>query len=184
MRKRFKTALFGYSKRDVCEYLSQTSDQISQKHAGDIERIQKEFEDQKQERENLVDKYKLLEQELESLKKENELLRRENERLSVEAGKLSGIFVDAKTFADDLKSKAIAQNKLEMEENSARNLAEAQRIQRFSERIDRMRDSIRSFLEQADDDLEAMKAKLNNLPAESEEEKSGNILKLYGDDNR
>ena len=68
MTGNFKTSLFGYSKREVCEYISGVSDKLTQKH--------------REEEEKLREKIQLLEKENAELKKQLALAKNDNTKVS------------------------------------------------------------------------------------------------------
>lgn len=146
MTEKFETVLFGYSKRSVCEYLSNVSEEISKKHIGEIERLNA--------------KIKKLEEENERL---SGILEEERRRMDDETTKVSQIIVDARSFADELKEKATEENRAEMDENSKRNAEVAEKIKKCSEDVDDIRRYFQKILTNADEEIAQIKEKLEQV---------------------
>lgn len=141
----FKTALFGYSKESVCEYISELSEEFSQKLVDALaeqEKVQKE----------LRERIRQLEQENESYK---------NQQFD-----LAGVMTDAAVFATGLRRKAEAENQEFCRQNEKKAAAEEQRILAYRAQINNIREEIRQLLNAFDAEIAAMDESLKELQTE------------------
>lgn len=149
MTEKFKTALFGYSKREVCEYISEVSDDLTAKHNN--------------EKKELTDRIKALEAENKRLSQEKSEAEKKLAQISDDNAKVSEIIIDARRFADELKAKAAEQNKKEMEENSRCNADVADRIKDSMRQVEEIRTFLHKFLEGTDTELSQIEKNLNGV---------------------
>lgn len=162
MIEKFKTSLFGYSKREVCEYISKASDELTSKHNSQ----KKELEDKIQ---SLQEEIAKLTQDKGEAEKKIEALELKLKQATDDNSKVSEIIMDARRFADELKNKATEQNKIEMEENSKRNAAVESSIKKCKDEVDSIRAFIRKILRDTDTELEQIEQKLESKDDENEQ---------------
>lgn len=142
MSNLFQTCLFGYSKKSVNKYLSDRSEEFSQRM------LKKEQE------------YK---RELDALQSEVKHLTEENERLRALRQEVADALISAKDYAADLKRQAEADNQARRAINGARQKAEGQRIQQVAEHIASLHQAFRAALERMDRELTDYSEELRRL---------------------
>lgn len=153
MTENFKKTMFGYSKKEVCEYILFLK--------SDAERKQAQLEEQKNK------ELEALQQEMESLRLK---LAETEERLKKETEKVSAVIVDARRFADELKSAATAKNEKEVRENTERNAIVEEKIMKCSEGVDEIRRELKALLEKTDRELRVLDENLHSVGKENSDE--------------
>jgi len=149
MAEKFKTALFGYSKQEVCKYISNICDGLISKH--------------NQEKQALNDRIRTLEEENVKLTKEKLAMESKLAQMSDDNTKVSEIIIDARHFADGLKARATEQNLREIEENSRRNAEVEGLIKKNMNDVVEIQLFLRKFLEYADCGLQQISDKLEAI---------------------
>ncbi len=137
-----KSSFFGYSKTSVCEYIARINEEYSKK----ITDVYAEKDKMQQE----------LRERIAQLEKENEHLRNNHDEVAA-------ILLDAKTFADQLHTKAEAENQKLRAENKARSDAEIARIHTYQKSINVIQNEIRQLLETMDEELTKDAKQLSEL---------------------
>lgn len=145
--KELKSSFFGFNKAGVCAYIANMNEEFSQK---------------------MIEKDAAHAEEVRALRQRVEALEAENLELVKMQKHISDTLIDAKTFAAELQAKAAAEDKQMREENAARNNAERERINRFGEGIDVIRDDIQGLLRKLDADLEKQREKMEQMLTENE----------------
>ncbi len=131
---RLKSAFWGYKKTQVCEYIDNLSNEMLKSNKEEIEK----------------------------LREENAQLKRQlEERDDVTA--VSEIIVDAKHFAQDLKSKAIKENnELKRRNEEAARIVE-QQIKESQNRLVTLQEYIHNILVKTDMEIDKIQEELKNL---------------------
>jgi len=156
MTENFKVSLFGYSKKQVYEYIAKLSDELIAKQNNERRKLETKIENLEEEKTQLYEIKKELEKKIEELTRE--LAKKDDENL-----KVSSILLDARQFADELKVKASEQNQKEIEENSRRNDEVAKNINKCKEDVESIRAYMRKFLETAESQAEEIMEKLDSV---------------------
>ncbi len=154
--EKFRTALLGYSKRDVCEFISKFSDELTAKHAGVSKELENKIEQLREENARLSAENKFLSETAEAL-------RAENKQATDDTARVSEILMDARQFADEIRNKAIVQNQIEMEENAIRQARVAEKIKKCANEVDTIRGFLRRVLEKTDGELVQIQERLEVL---------------------
>lgn len=132
MSNLFPTTLLGYSKKAVNDYLAKRSEEFSQ---------------------NLLEKDREHKEELEMLRAQVERLTQENEQLQALRQEVADALISAKGYASDLKRQTEADDQAKRMMNTARQEAEARRIQNIANHISHLQQEFRSILERMDNEL-------------------------------
>lgn len=143
-----KSALFGYSKTSVCEYIASVNEEFSRQ----LLELEKE---QKREKDELKAKLEAAEKELDEYKKAY--------------GNIANALVDAQQYAASLKQKAEEEHQLLVAENQRLNNEQTQRLSLYTFSIDRLRDELSSFTAETDEKLSAYYNKAKDISKEFEE---------------
>lgn len=133
MERIFKTSLFGYSKKSVCQYVADMNREFSEKL------LAKDLECQNMVRE--------LKETMEKLEQENLQLRTRQEEVAV-------TLLDAKRFANELRVQAEEEDRIQRARALACQTAEQQRIRTLTESADQLRSSFCSMLQRMDREME------------------------------
>lgn len=133
MEAKLKTALFGYSKKDVCAYIENITAELEKHYSDEIS--------------VLVERHSA---EISELKKQISRLEAENQ-------KVTDIILEAKQFADTLKSNAEQEAKAIKEKSAAELHVQVKRIAIFRERIDNLSFTIAEFLNNVNADIAKIK---------------------------
>ncbi|MBQ4088074.1 MAG: hypothetical protein IJC78_07510 [Clostridia bacterium] len=152
MAENFKKTMFGYSKKEVCEYILFLKNDMERKLSLLEEEKNKEIE--------------AMQQEIASLR---EKLSEAETRAEKETEKVSAVIVDARRFADELKSAATAKNEKEMRENTERNALVEEKIMKCSDGVDEIRRQIKELLDKTDRQLRALDEELQSVGKEPED---------------
>ena len=156
MTEKFKVSLFGYSKKQVYEYIAKLSDELIAKQNNERRKLETKIENLEDEKKQLYAKKEELEKKIAEL---TEILnKKEDENL-----KVSSILLDARAFADELKVKASEQNQKEIEENSRRNDEVAKNIDKCKADVESIRSYMRKFIENADTQATEIMEKLESV---------------------
>ncbi len=135
MTQVFKSSLFGYSKKSVCNYITEMSNECSRKL------LEKDIEC----------KTKL--QEMEAV---IEKLRQENNELRTGQHAVANALIDARKFAD-LQAKQAEEERLKLQkENTVSYNAEILRLKELADVITDLRKSIHDKLQSFDEELKTM----------------------------
>lgn len=125
-KKILHTALFGYSKVDVCEYISKLNEEFSlrlMETVAEKDRVQQELRDQ-------------------IARLEREITRYQSERIDA-----ADLLVDAKNYAADLRRQAEAEDAACRSANRARSEAQSHRIDDYQAAIRSIQEDLRSLNE-------------------------------------
>jgi len=135
-----KTSLFGYSKASVCEYVAKLNEDFTRKLLG----IMQDNEAKQQE---LQSKIASLEQ--------------ENKRLRDEYDNISGALLDARQYANNLRTMAEEENNNFRSANKQIYEEQIVRLKEFRDNINAIRDSLKTLTESCDRDIHAQEEIIN-----------------------
>ncbi len=134
----FKNSFLGYKKTQVCEYIDSLVDEITKKHNAETERLREENQ---------------------QLKKQLE--QKGDEKSEVSA--VSGIIIEAQRFADELKHKATVANNENIRKNELDAKIVADRIKDCDNKLNMIKDTIRTVLGDTDEKLDVIKKELDEI---------------------
>ena len=141
-----KSGFWGYKKAGVCEYIAAVNEEFSQK---------------------LTDSLKDYDRQLRELNEKISQLEQENTALRAERDRVTKIITDAAAFSDQLRDKALEEDKKFRHNNLEYNREQLSKINGLCRGIDEIRDQIQGFLKAVDAELEkkqlALKTKENTL---------------------
>ena len=146
MAKLFQTSLFGYSKRNVNEYLSRLNEEFSQK---------------------MLEKEHAHKKELQALQAEVEQLTKENAQLQAARCEVADALINARDYAAVLKRQAEEDDQKQRSRNTARQEAELGRIQAVAKHISDLQQTVRSVLESMDRELVRYRTECRRLQMEA-----------------
>lgn len=151
MTKLFATSLFGYSKKNVGDYIGRMNEEFSQK---------------------LLAKDQENKDELQKLKAQVEQLSEENERLRSEQQDVAAVLIDARAYAAELRAKAEEEYQAMRTENSAHCDMERQRLQRLGGNIDALQKAFRKAVRNMEAELETYRIQSQTTEKELEPDAS------------
>ena len=135
-----KTSLFGYSKASVCEYVAKLNEDFTRKLLG----IMQDNEAKQQE----------LQSKIASLEQENKRLRNEYDNIS-------GAFLDARQYANNLRTMAEEENNNFRSANKQIYEEQIGRLKEFRDNINAVRDNLKALTESCDRDIRAQEEIIN-----------------------
>jgi chromosome segregation ATPase len=144
-KKLLRTALFGFSKTEVCDYIARVNDEFN----GKIDLITAEHT---KERNELTAQIAALNEEINKYKQAN--------------ADIAQALFDAQQYATELKAKADGEYKEAQDELLALKEAETDKLNTYREKIENVRKEIVSVLSDIDDKLAAETVKTEDLIAE------------------
>ena len=144
-KKLLRTALFGFSKTEVCDYIARVNDEFN----GKIDLITAEHT---KERNELTAQIAALNEEINKYKQAN--------------ADIAQALFDAQQYATELKAKADGEYKEAQDELFALKEAETDKLNTYREKIENVRKEIVSVLSDIDDKLAAETVKTEDLIAE------------------
>ena len=144
-KKLMKTALFGFSKTDVCEYIVKINTEYNEK----IDEMNAEYTAEK---ENLL-------AQIASLTEENEKYKQVN-------SDIAQALCDAQKYAAELKEKADSEYKTAVSDLQLLREVETDKLNTYREKIEQARKQIVFLLDDIDRKLEAQTVQADNLVAQ------------------
>lgn len=131
-KKLLKSALFGYSKTSVCEYIAAVNEEFSQK-------LMESAEEHKKEKEEWKERTAALEQELAEYKKVHQ--------------DVATALMEAQRYASSLKQKAEADDSLFRAETERKHKMQTERLTAYITAINKLREGLAAFSIQTDEKL-------------------------------
>lgn len=144
-KKLLRTSLFGFSKKEVCDYIARVNDEFN----GKIDLITAEHT---KERNELTAQIAVLNEEINKYKQAN--------------ADIAQALFDAQQYATELKAKADGEYKEAQDEILALKEAEMDKLNTYREKIENVRKEIVSVLSDIDDKLASETVKTEDLIAE------------------
>lgn len=144
-RTLLKTSIFGFSKTEVCDYITRVNNEFN----GKIDALNAEHTKEKK---DLQAQIAALSEELEKYKKAN--------------GDIAQALFDAQQYAAELKEKANEDYKNSQQELVAYKESETDKLNEYRQRIEQVRKDIASFLSDIDDKLTIHMSKTEDLITE------------------
>ncbi len=166
-----KTGLFGFKKKDVCEYISQMNDELGKRLSIEKEKDNATIAELKSKIESLSAENSGLKSEIETEKSalndklsekdaiiaslENKIdeLKNENIEAHRKNDEVAEIILDARSFANGLREKAIAENDEMCRMNDERNRKLQDRLSSYESEIEKIRWNIQRMLKNMDGQL-------------------------------
>ncbi len=144
-KKLLRTSLFGFSKTEVCDYITRVNDEFN----GKIDLLTAEHT---KERNELIAQIAALNEEINKYKQAN--------------ADIAQALFDAQQYAAELKAKADGEYKEAQDELLAFKETETDKLNAYREKIEKVRKDIASLLSDIDDKLTCQTVKTEDLIAE------------------
>lgn len=175
--KDLKTGFFGYKKGRVCRYISELNSTFGEKLTRQKEESGAIIERLGDKNEELNARVMLLESEKDALRHKNEQLEKTVSELSarideltgqirdekLKCGDISGILLEAKLFADNLRHKAEEENEIFRSENRRLYENEQRRLYEYGKQVSLVKENLLQALRSMDGCLNDMEGKISNL---------------------
>lgn len=159
MASLFKIKLLGYEKASVNNYISKLNEEFSNK---------------------LLASEKEHKMTLEALQAENQRLKDENAKLLAERQEVADALICAHDYAADLRQQTETEEKVQREQNTARQMAEFRRIQSIAAHIHNLHEEFHSVMNKMDKELETYKVECSDLQSVLMEELDDSTSKKEG----
>ena len=169
--KSLKTTLFGFSKKDVCEYIAQLNEEFSrklreanegkEKENGSIKQLQARLEKLETENSRLQSELAEKEATIEKLKKSLEDMEDDTLEISKNKAEVADILLDVKNFANSLREKAISENNAMRRKNLEYNQEIQGRLTAYKSYVEKIHEDIVTMLQNMDDSLKLTTAELS-----------------------
>ena len=175
--KDLKTGFFGYKKGRVCRYISELNSTFGEKLTRQKEESGAIIERLGDKNEELNARVMLLESEKDALRHKNEQLEKTVYELSARIGELtgqirdeklkcgdiSGILLEAKLFADNLRHKSEEENEIFRSENRRLYESEQRRLYEYGKQVALVKENLLQALRSMDGCLNDMEEKISDL---------------------
>lgn len=153
--KRLKTALFGYSKVSVCEYIVQANEEFNKRLMEDAERYQKE-------KEAMQAKIDALETELAEYRRSDAVI--------------AATLLDARQYAEELRSRAEEEERLMRKEHLQKCELLSARLASYMKTMEALRTNLTAFAENSNSELELYRNCAVRLDGELETDGKPDVL--------
>ena len=175
--KNLRTTLFGFGKKDVCEYIAQLNEEFSRKlnevnkrKNSDAKQLQSKLDElenekirleaEKDELQNQIDENEEI---ISGLKKSLESMKEENLGIRRNSDEVTDILLDVKNFANSLREKAILENDVMRRKNREHNQEIQTRLTAYKSDIGKIHENIIKMLQNMDDSLNQTTAELSAM---------------------
>lgn len=185
--KEMRTALWGFRKQDVCEYIASLSEELNAQLQAEKEKNRQLQADEQENQqtvdqtsadiERLNDEITRLNEELAALRQDNAekeaaaahwektaaALREENQTLRSEKARIADVLLDAKVFAKELRANAIAENEEFRQKNCQANQEIQEQLALYQNRVEQARKHLAALLQGIDGTLASAAEGLKEL---------------------